>query len=54
MSEAKRIFIGGVGYTNLRDLSVGPIVLPQRCGGALAPTRTDLPLPLGPESTRPR
>jgi len=29
MSEAKRIFIGGVGYTNLRDLSVGPIVLPQ-------------------------
>ena len=29
MSEARRIFIGGVGYTNLRDLSVGPIVLPQ-------------------------
>ena len=29
MSEAKRIFIGCVGYTNLRDLSVGPIVLPQ-------------------------
>ncbi len=24
----RRVFIGGVGYTNLRDLSVGPIVLP--------------------------
>jgi hydrogenase maturation protease len=29
MSEAKRIFVGGVGYTNLRDLSVGPVVVPQ-------------------------
>jgi len=29
MSEAKRVFIGGVGYTNLRDLSVGPIVVPE-------------------------
>ena len=29
MSEAKRVFIGGVGYTNLRDLSVGPMVVPE-------------------------
>ena len=29
MSEAKRIFIGGVGYTNLRDLSVGPAVVQE-------------------------
>ena len=29
MSEAKRIFIGGVGYTNLRDLSVGPVIVPE-------------------------
>ncbi len=29
MSEAKRVFIGGVGYTNLRDLSVGPVVVPE-------------------------
>ncbi len=29
MSETKRIFIGGVGYTNLRDLSVGPAVVPE-------------------------
>ena len=29
MSEAKRVFIAGVGYTNLRDLSVGPIVVPE-------------------------
>lgn len=27
MSEAKRVFIGAVGYTNLRDLSVGLKVL---------------------------
>lgn len=25
----KRVFIGAVGYTNLRDLSVGPLLLPQ-------------------------
>ncbi len=29
MSEMKRIFIGGVGYTNLRDLSVGPTVVQE-------------------------
>ncbi len=29
MSEAKRVFIGGVGYTNLRDLSVGPMGVPE-------------------------
>ncbi len=29
MSETKRVFIGGVGYTNLRDLSVGPAVVPE-------------------------
>ena len=29
MSETKRVFIGGVGYTNLRDLSVGPVVVPE-------------------------
>ncbi len=29
MSEAKRVFIGGVGYTNLRDLSVGPVVVSE-------------------------
>jgi hydrogenase maturation protease len=29
MSEAKRVFIGGVGYTNLRDLSMGPVVVPE-------------------------
>jgi len=29
MSETKRIFIGGVGYTNLRDLSVGPAVVQE-------------------------
>ena len=29
MSEEKRVFIGGVGYTNLRDLSVGPVVVPE-------------------------
>lgn len=32
MSETKRVFIGGVGYTNLRDLSVGPVVLPRLQG----------------------
>ncbi len=25
----KRLFIGSVGYTNLRDLSVGPAILPE-------------------------
>jgi len=25
----KRVFIGGVGYTNLRDLSVGPVIVPE-------------------------
>ncbi|GAC1476621.1 MAG: hypothetical protein PVSMB4_00110 [Ktedonobacterales bacterium] len=29
MSEVKRVFIGGVGYTNLRDLSVGPVLVPE-------------------------
>lgn len=29
MSEAKRVFIGGVGYTNLRDLSVGSALVPE-------------------------
>jgi hydrogenase maturation protease len=29
MSEAKRVFIGGVGYTNLRDLSIGPVIVPE-------------------------
>ncbi len=29
MSEAKRVFIGGVGYTNLRDLSIGPVMVPE-------------------------
>ncbi len=29
MSETKRVFIGGVGYTNLRDLSVGPAVVQE-------------------------
>ncbi len=29
MIEAKRVFIGGVGYTNLRDLSVGPMMVPE-------------------------
>src|SRR2546428_1803368 len=28
-TKVKRIFIGGVGYTNLRDLSIGPVVVPQ-------------------------
>ncbi|MDQ6659528.1 MAG: hypothetical protein M3Z24_01020 [Chloroflexota bacterium] len=27
MSETKRVFIGGVGYTNLRDISVGPVII---------------------------
>ena len=25
----KRVLIGGVGYTNLRDLSVGPVIVPE-------------------------
>ena len=29
MIEAKHVFIGGVGYTNLRDLSVGPMMVPE-------------------------
>lgn len=29
MSDMKRVFIGGVGYTNLRDLSVGPVLVPE-------------------------
>ncbi len=29
MSEMRRVFIAGVGYTNLRDLSVGPVVVPE-------------------------
>src|SRR5438270_7929866 len=29
MSETKRVFIGGVGYTNLRDLSVGPVIVQE-------------------------
>lgn len=29
MTDMKRVFIGGVGYTNLRDLSVGPVVVPE-------------------------
>ena len=28
-TEVKRVFIGGVGYTNLRDLAVGPAVLQE-------------------------
>lgn len=28
-ADLKRVFIGGVGYTNLRDLSVGPLVVPE-------------------------
>src|SRR5947209_16518174 len=27
MSEMKPVFIGGVGYTNLRDLSIGPVLV---------------------------
>jgi len=29
MTETRRVFIGGVGYTNLRDLSVGPAVVQE-------------------------
>jgi hydrogenase maturation protease len=29
MSEEMRVFIGGVGYTNLRDLSIGPVVVSE-------------------------
>jgi hydrogenase maturation protease len=28
MSDERRVFIGGVGYTNLRDLSVGSAIVP--------------------------
>ena len=29
MSETKRVFVGAVGYTNLRDLSVGPAIVQE-------------------------
>ena len=29
MSETKRVFIGGIGYTYLRDLSVGPTLIAE-------------------------
>ncbi len=29
MIDMKRVFIGGIGYTNLRDMSVGPVIIPE-------------------------
>src|SRR5579859_5979274 len=28
-AATRRVFVGGVGYTNLRDHSVGPVILPR-------------------------
>ena len=29
MSEPRRVFIAGIGYTYLRDFSVGPVLVPE-------------------------
>ncbi len=29
MSDMKRVFISGIGYNNLRDMSVGPVLVPE-------------------------
>lgn len=37
MSKHRRIFIGGLGYTFLRDLSVGPLIVQELKQGAWPP-----------------